>query len=113
MSTVREILRAKGSHVETVPAQMSLLEAVKVMNLHRIGCVVVTDAEQHVCGLLSERDVMILAAEDPTGLAQLSVGEAMTTEVLVCHHEDPIDSVRATMRSKWIRPSCLRTLTWK
>jgi len=55
--TMRDILEAKGSEVVSVTLDASVLDAVRIMNEHRIGAVAVLVGE-HLVGIFSERDVL-------------------------------------------------------
>jgi CBS domain-containing protein len=110
MSSVETILRRKGTDVVTVRPDISVLEAARAMNQHRIGCVVVTDEwdPRRVVGILTERDILIrlVAAEkDPVGTR---VKDIMTRDVNTCTKETPVQDLRAMMRSQRIRhvPVC-------
>ncbi len=55
--TMRDILASKGSDVVSVTLDASVLDAVRIMNEHRIGAVVVLVGENLV-GIFTERDVL-------------------------------------------------------
>ena len=79
--TLREILAEKGSGVLTVACEATVLDAVNVMNEHRIGAVLVLKGERPV-GIFSERDVLqrvVVPGLDPTATPVTSV---MTGDVL-------------------------------
>src|SRR5262249_24098846 len=57
MCTVREILSNKGTWVASIEPQASALEAVRSMNHHKVGSLMVMDGER-VVGILSERDLL-------------------------------------------------------
>ncbi len=61
----------------TVPADAPLTDALQAMIHHRIGAVMVTDAQQQLAGILTERDFLLRIAglED---YARRSVREFMT-----------------------------------
>ena len=56
--TVKAILSHKGTGVITIAPTARLFDAVKVLDEHQIGAVVITDTDQQVVGILSERDVV-------------------------------------------------------
>ena len=65
----------------TVSLQASVAEAVRLMLQEHVGAVAVTDDEQRVAGIFTERDVLqklALAKRDPD---QIPVREFMTTPV--------------------------------
>ncbi|MCL7965913.1 MAG: CBS domain-containing protein, partial [marine benthic group bacterium] len=60
---ISDILREKGSEVATIGAGRSVHDAVRVLNEHRIGALVVTDDDGSVNGIVSERDLLRTASE--------------------------------------------------
>jgi CBS domain-containing protein len=71
-STVKDIMI---QNVKTIDIEDTVLEAVKKMNRHEIGCVVVTEKDKPV-GILTERDVLrriIPKGIDPASMRAHSV----------------------------------------
>ncbi|MBX3356858.1 MAG: CBS domain-containing protein [Phycisphaeraceae bacterium] len=105
MSTVREILRQKDASkpsLVTISPAANVLQAAKVMNQHRIGSLVVAEADKPA-GIITERDVLtrvVAMALDP---AATPVSAVMTTPVLCCSLESPVSELRGTMRERRIR----------
>lgn len=58
MSTVRSILDQKGSEVITILPTDTLAQAILKLTQHRIGAVLVLDAQGVIKGILSERDII-------------------------------------------------------
>lgn|ERR1700733_11118042 len=56
--TVKAILSGKGNAVITIEPTVPLGDAVKILEEHGIGAAVITDTDQHVLGILSERDIV-------------------------------------------------------
>jgi CBS domain-containing protein len=86
-----------------VPGTLTVLQAVKLMNRHHIGSVLVEGAGGGVAGILTERDLLtrVLAAErDPKTTL---VSEVMTREVCFCTMATGVDEVREMFRSRRIR----------
>jgi CBS domain-containing protein len=102
------LLSQKGSSVYSVPASMTVAEAVYVMNQHHVGCVVVMDTGK-MTGIFTERDVMSRVVSSGRTPSMTSISDAMTRnpvtvgprasveEVLVlfslhhCHHIPVLD----------------------
>jgi CBS domain-containing protein len=108
MPSVAAILRRKGEQVVTARPDMSVLDAARIMNQHRIGCVVITDTPGHIVGILTERDILtrLVAAErDPS---HTRVREIMTTGVRTCTRETSTGDLRTVMQRERIRhiPVC-------
>ena len=53
---VKDLLDRKGRDVVTVGPEVSIGEAAATLNAHKIGSVVVTDADGVVLGIFTERD---------------------------------------------------------
>jgi CBS domain-containing protein len=61
--TVKAILSRKGNDVVTIKPTATLGDAVKILDMHRIGAVVITGADRQILGILSEE---MLCAPLPT-----------------------------------------------
>jgi CBS domain-containing protein len=55
MTTVRQILEAKGYEVETIGPEASVFDALQRMSAREVGALVVLE-DDRICGLVSERD---------------------------------------------------------
>ncbi len=56
MTTVRDIIRAKGGDVCSISFKATVLEALKIMGEKDIGALVVRGAAGEIAGIISERD---------------------------------------------------------
>lgn len=99
---IRELLEKKGYEVVTVPPSLPFQEAMRLLVEHNIGSVVVSE-DQVVQGILTERDVLRLAAKDPGAMASLKVEDIMTRDVVVGLPEDTVDYVMEIMTRNRIR----------
>lgn len=101
---VREILADKGTDVVSVPPGATVLDAVEVLVEHDIGSVLVLE-ERRVRGILTERDVLRLAARGPQTLAATAVADAMTPEddLLVGSPDDDIHYCMNVMTENRVR----------
>lgn len=99
---VREILARKGHDVVTVSPAVPVLDAMRVLVTHNIGSVVVVE-DGEIQGILTERDILRLGAEDPARLQEYRVHQVMTTRLLVGVPDDDIDRVMGTMTQNRIR----------
>jgi len=62
----------------TVDLQTSLEEAIQLMLNHGIGCVLITDANGKLTGILTERDLLQKVAGQGLDLGQCIVGDFMS-----------------------------------
>jgi CBS domain-containing protein len=100
---VENILQSKGMTVHTVSTHAPIAEAVRMLNEHRIGAVVVLADNGAVAGILSERDVVRHLADDPAGLLRRSVREIMTSEVVSCEKDTAVSELMEQMTKFRIR----------
>lgn len=99
---VRDILREKGYEVVTVPPNLSVQEAMRLLVGHNIGSVVVVE-EENVQGILTERDILRFGAADPHQLRTMQVREAMTSKVIAGASDDDLDQIMEVMSENRIR----------
>jgi CBS domain-containing protein len=93
--TVKAILSHKGNDVVTIEPTATLCDAVKSLDLHHIGAVVITGADQHILGILSERDIVRTLAHNARTaggcrLCDEPVELVMTREVATCKQSDTV-----------------------
>ncbi|MDP1729671.1 MAG: CBS domain-containing protein [Devosia sp.] len=100
---VDNILQSKGMTVYTVSAHAPISEAVRVLNEHRIGAVVVLADNGGVAGILSERDIMRHLTNEPADLLKRAVREVMTTSVVTCTRMATISELMEQMTERRIR----------
>ncbi|MGE3108198.1 MAG: CBS domain-containing protein [Phycisphaerales bacterium] len=111
MSTVADILKAKGDKVHVIEPRASVLDAARTMNVHRIGALVVTDTATHypqhepapIIGIITERDILTRVVATESDPAHTDVGSVMTTPVITCAPCTTLDELRQVMRQKRIR----------
>lgn len=101
-SKVSSILSRKGFDVVTVTPKQSAMEAVNLMNEHRIGAVIVLDKDE-VVGIFTERDLLRRIIAKGKRADEMRVGETMSTPVAYCTPETTIDECRLAMTQKRIR----------
>lgn len=99
---IREVLDEKGASVVTVEPDRTVLDAMRVLVEHNIGSVIVTKGET-ILGILTERDVLRLGADDPDSLSTTLVGDAMTKDLVVGVKEDLVEYAAGVMTANRIR----------
>lgn len=104
MNRVHHILAVKGTKVHKIASTECVLNAIKMMDEHRIGSLLVVEEDGTLCGLIAERDVLRCVLHRPEQqLSEVPVCQIMTDEVIVCKPTDKIDSVHNLMKTKWVR----------
>ena len=95
--TVANILRVKGTSIVTAKPGQKLHEVMKLMTRHRIGAVIVINANGDVAGVLSERDVVrALAGHGPDAFDH-PVSRYMTEDVTTCTPHDTVEEIMEIM----------------
>jgi len=94
---VKSIIETKGGDVVTLEPSVSLDTAAKLLAARRIGAVVVLGADDHVVGILSERDIVRAISERGATAMQESVSQVMTRKVVTCALDETIRSVMERM----------------
>ena len=108
MPTVRDVLAAKGSsHIHSISPDATVLDAIKQMNQHKIGAMLVMQDEQ-VVGIFTERDVLRRVMAQERAPREVNVGAVMTEDVICVPPETDLDEVSQIMKSRKIRhlPVC-------
>lgn len=110
---IKNVLRAKGSKVETIAPDATLTELVDALAEHRIGAMIVSADGAHIDGIVSERDIVRALRSDGglpsfresrlVHLDRVTVAEIMTKEVTTCTPETSIDEVMTVMTAGRIR----------
>ena len=95
--TVRAIIALKGRDCITIAPDATLAEAARLLTTHRIGALVITGPERRVVGILSERDIVHRVALLGEQALTLSVGSAMTREVVTCTEDETIPDLMQRM----------------
>lgn len=95
--TVRLILDEKGYDVQTIGPDATLRQAVALLAEKKIGAIVVTDAELHVVGILSERDAVRVIGRDGPGRLDDTVSSVMTVKVFTSDGNETIPQIMEHM----------------
>jgi CBS domain-containing protein len=107
MPTVADLLSIKGSRIHTVSPDATVLDAIRRMNQHQIGALVVM-TNGHVAGMFTERDVLRRVVAEMLPPETVTVGQVMTDEVICCPPDMDVEDVSRIMTDRKIRhlPVC-------
>ena len=98
---VEGILKTKGSGVVTIERGQQIVDAARTLHEKRIGATVVVDDAGHVCGVLSERDIVRAISREGTGALHQSVSSIMTAQVIPRTHRQRSRN-RRHRRRRWL-----------
>ncbi len=99
---IEALLEMKGREVATVRPTAKLTSVVRRIKLGRTGCVVVSEDDKQVQGIVAVRDIAYaLAEQDDAKFAMgQTAAEVMTRSVRTCTPEDTLKSVMQEM-TRW------------
>lgn len=100
---VAAILKGKGRSVTSALPTATLSEISKTLAKDKIGAIVIVDEDDHVTGIISERDVIqTLSVKGGAGL-DMPVRDVMTRDVVTCREADTLDQLMAKMTARRFR----------
>ncbi len=102
MSTVRDLLNAKGSAVWVTTPDTSVYEALRQMAEKNVGALLVVESEQ-LRGIFSERDYARKVVLKGRFSSETSVSEVMTSKVITVTPYQTIEECMELMTDKRIR----------
>ena len=98
-----DILAAKGANVVTIKQTASVEQAARVLRERRFGALVVVDAKDAVCGIISERDIIRVVSDHGGKALHLRVEDVMTRAVQTCGPGETVQNVMHIMHKQRFR----------
>lgn len=95
--TIEHILSGKGRTVVTIQPARTLGDAARLLAEKRIGAVIVSDGDNPVLGILSERDVVRGVAASGAAALEHPVSRHMTAKVVTCRSQASIGEIMEIM----------------
>jgi diguanylate cyclase (GGDEF)-like protein len=89
--------------VVTISESDSVAAAAIKMCKNRIGCLIVTDSQGKLIGILTERDIVKQAVVSPADVERTTTAEIMMTQVVSCPPGTPASKAREIMAANEIR----------
>ena len=102
MRYVAELLERKGNDIWSVSPDTPVFEALQLMSVKNCGAVLVLE-EEHLVGILSERDYARKVILKGKSSKETLVAEIMSSEVVCIQPTHTIDDCMALMTDKRIR----------
>lgn len=100
--TISHLLNGKGRALHTVPSTVTVAEAVKEMNRHKIGAMLVMEGEK-LAGIFTERDVLTRVVADSLEPRTTPVTQVMSAKVLTIAPETTVQEVMDIFTEKRCR----------
>ena len=86
----------------------TLNEVAKLMNEKHIGCIPVCDQNNSLCGIVTDRDILLRAVACEKDTKNCPVSDVMTCKVCTCKEDDEMSNAESKMAQNQIRrlPVC-------
>lgn len=100
--SISHLLNGKGRALHTVPSTVTVAEAVKEMNRHKIGAMLVMEGEK-LAGIFTERDVLTRVVAGSLEPRTTPVAQVMSAKVLTIAPETTVQQVMDIFTEKRCR----------
>ena len=106
---VSQVLRDKGDMVFTAAPGETVAAIAAMLAERRVGAIVVVDAQRHVVGIVSERDIVRMVAEQGAAALDKPISACMSRDVIFAEPSETVDSLLERMTDRRIRhlPVCV------
>ncbi len=94
---ISQILRTKRPDVVAISPEGTLRAAIAMMVREHVGALVVVDEDEHMLGVVSEREIIHSLADDGPEVMGTPVRQIMRTDVPVASLDDTVLSVMEVM----------------
>ena len=86
----------------------NIYEVSKIMNSNNIGSVVVCDDDKKICGIVTDRDIVLRGIACDKNTKETQVKDIMSTNLCTCSNEDTLIDIEKKMGEHQIRriPVC-------
>ena len=102
MTTIAQLLNAKGDQIWSVEPKATIFEALEIMSEKEIGALLVME-DGKLTGIFSERDYARKVILKGKSSKETAVGELMTKKVFYIDPQKTINDCMAMMTAKRIR----------
>lgn len=100
MTTAEQIMHA---HAQWIPAIETLDRAAQIMRQMDIGALPVSDADERMCGIITDRDIVVRCVALGHDPAKVTAGQLCEGTPRWAEADDDIGSVLAAMETHRIR----------
>ena len=100
---VSTLLENKQKEVITATPSTTIEEAMDLLISNKIACLPVLSDKEELVGIISDKDIFKKIHETKGKYQALSVGDVMSTNLIVGLPEDNIEYIAGIMDKNWIR----------
>ena len=86
----------------------TVTDCAKIMNEKHVGCIPVCDNNNCICGILTDRDILLRTVACDKDCSQTTAKDIMSTELCTCKQDDDMTNAESKMANNQIRrlPVC-------
>ncbi len=99
---VRDVLISKAGRVIATGPDATVADAIATLVSHNIGSLPVVDAQGHLLGIFSERDVLRGLHFRGEAFRAVRISEVMTRDPIYCEPSDDVELVMAKMSERHV-----------
>ncbi|SIO60013.1 CBS domain-containing protein [Singulisphaera sp. GP187] len=99
---VRDVLKSKGGQIISIQPEATVTEAIARMVQNNIGSLPIVDAEDHLIGIISERDLLRGIHNHGEKICGKHVAEFMTRDPVTCELDANVNDVMGQMSERRI-----------
>jgi CBS domain-containing protein len=103
MMLVSQIIREKGDLVFTISPEETIKAAAALLDQRKVGAMVVVGRSGVVVGIVSERDVVRVVAQEGAMGLERPVSSCMTRDVIFALPGESVDDLMARMTDRRVR----------
>ena len=100
--TIASVLQGKGSSVETISANATMLDVVRTLGEKRIGALPVLE-DKRIVGIISERDVIYCLRDHGSEVLDWPVSRVMSSPAITTASSTDVLAALALMTQRRIR----------
>ena len=91
-----------------IKPETKIEEVAKLMSQNHVGCLPVCDNNNSICGIVTDRDLILRCVACNKDIKQTPISDVMTCNVSTCKKTDDITNAESKMGQKQIRrlPVC-------
>lgn len=94
---IANILKVKGRNVATARPDDTVQEIASRLSQRKIGAIVIVGDGGAVSGIISERDLIRVIAQQGAKALDMRVIDVMTKDVVVCNEQTSVDEIMELM----------------
>lgn len=101
--SIKTLLHAKGRFIPVISSNVLISDVIEKLEIEKAGALVVTDDDQKILGIISERDIARGLKTFGRNVVDKPVAELMTQNVQTCDVDQSVEAVLRLMNDKQIQ----------